>query len=140
MTYNINFSGEAFKTMKDDFKKDFSILFSLDNPTINEILTKIGEKLEIKNLKFHAKCEKESFSLYPLKKNETELYKMKNSNDFIAVTYKKGKTKYYRVSSGKKLKYLYESLDEESSYYYILYKERKLKTSKIPAYFRMINK
>ena len=138
--YTINFSGEAFKTMKDDFKKDFSILFSLDNPTINEILTKIGEKLEIKNLKFHAKCEKESFSLYPLKKNETVLYKMKNSNDFIAVTYKKGKTKYYRVSSGKKLKYLYESLDEESSYYYILYKERKLKTSKIPAYFRMINK
>ena len=126
--------GNKIMEMKQSFINDLSKTLKIneENPSIIIILSKIASIIGIGDylLSFYVKCEFNKSMICPKKEKYVLLYKKKtdiNSIGFIA-SIKKGKNiKYFDLSTNNEVKNLYEILDEDSKYYYCLYKYKPRK-------------
>ena len=119
---------ETIKAMQN-FINDFSKLFGEKNQILDIIiiLEKIKNNLKIKQkLAFFTQYKIMNIFLRPPLKKEILLFKMKNSENFIAVFHKDKdkKIRLFNVSTGKGIKgKLFKWFDDRSKYYYSLHEQ-----------------
>ena len=103
-----------------------------ENPDILKILSIIKEKIGMEeyNLLFHAKIPFNKGLISPKYDNYILLYKtkmIKGIIDFIAAIKENENIKYIEISTGNQIENkLYDVLDEDSKYYYCLFKYPKV--------------
>ena len=129
--------GKNFKEMKESFRKDLIKTFKMEeNSSISDVLDKI--KLSINaldySLYFQAKCVFNKGLICPKYENYVLLYKKKNEEkdkiDFIAALLENQVVKYIELSSKTILNHIYDVIDEDSKYYYCLFKAKEIKIRK----------
>ena len=128
--------GEELKEMKESFSKDLIKTFKMEkNSSITDILDKIKLSIDAKgySLHFHAKCEFNKAIICPKCESFVFLYKKKNQEkdnidkiDFIAAFIEEEVVKYIELSSQKIIDHIYDVIDEDSKYYYCLFKFKEI--------------
>ena len=129
---------EKHREMKESFRKDLIKTFKMDeNSNVIEVLEKIKNSIGLKKecqLFFHAQFELNKGLICPKKEDYIYLYKKESkngeNNDFIAGLIENDIISYIELSTSKKIEHFNKIIDDDSKYYYVLWKYIQKPTKK----------
>ena len=129
---------DKHREMKESFRKDLIKTYKMDeNANVIEVLEKIRLSIGLKKgyqLFFHAQCEFNKGLICPRKEDYIYLYKKESKNgenvDFIAGLIENDIISYIELSTSKKIEHLNKVIDDDSKYYYVLWKYKQKPSKK----------